>query len=222
MKARAEIVVSGVAVGIDMDHAERPISGNSPQDWQRDRMITADRQRRYASRVNGSEEGGNFGERPLQLEGPFDPGVSQIGDADEVEGRHPGRLVDLADERRLVADVARAVARAGAVGDATVERHADEADVDLIEPHAVGEAEEGGNSAIARLQLRIGQFRIAPNLLHDAEAPFGKDLPAVNAERPISVEQSLAAWLMSGAQIYAPASIAATGVARLRAANVSA
>src|SRR5262249_15756868 len=38
-----------------------------------------------------------------------------------------------------------------------------------------------------------------------AEAPFGKDLPAVNAERPISVEQLLAAWLMSGAQIYAQA-----------------
>src|SRR5215831_3366618 len=202
MKARAEIVVSGVAVGIDMDHAERPISGNGPQDWQRDRMITADRQRRYASRMNGSEEGGDFGERPLQLEGPFDPGVSQIGDADEVEGRHAGRLIDLADERRLVADVARAMARAWAVGDATVERHADEADVDLIEPHAVGEAEEGGNSAIARLQLRIGQFRIAPNLLHHAEAPFGKDLPVVNAERPVYVEQSLAAWLMSGTQIY--------------------
>src|SRR6516165_12475868 len=190
MKARAEIVVSGVAMGIDMDHAERPISGNSSQDWQRDRMITADRQRRYASPMNGSEEGGNFCERPLQLEGPFDPGISQIGDADEVEGRHAGRLIDLADERRLVADVARAVARAWAVGDATVERHADEADVDLIEPHAVGEAEEGGNSAIARLQLRIGQFRIAPNLLHHAEAPFGKDLPAVNAELPVSVEQS--------------------------------
>src|SRR5215470_14432362 len=75
-------------------------------------------------------------------------------------------------------------------GNATVERHADEADVDLIEPHAVGEAEEGGNSAIARLQLRIGQFRIAPNLLDHAQAPFGKDLPAVNAERPVSVEQS--------------------------------
>src|SRR5262249_15203271 len=72
MKARAEIVVSGVAVGIDMDHAERPISGNSPQDWQRDRMITADRQ---TGRMNGSEEGGNFGERPLQLEGPFDGGA---------------------------------------------------------------------------------------------------------------------------------------------------
>jgi hypothetical protein len=28
--------------------------------------------------------------RPLQLEGPFDPGISQIGDADEVEYTAPG------------------------------------------------------------------------------------------------------------------------------------
>src|SRR5262249_24173086 len=121
-----------------------------------------------------------------------------VGEGEGGGGGEEGGVIEVADERRLVADAARAMARAWAVGDATVERHADEADVDLIEPHAVGEAEEGGNSAIARLQLRIGQFRIAPNLLHHAEAPFGKDLPVVNAERPVSVEQSLAAWLMSG------------------------
>ena len=71
----------------------------------------------------------------------------------------------------MVADVARAVARAGAVGDATVERHADETDVDFIEQLGVGEAEEGRDSAVARLQLRIGQFRIALNLLDHAEVP---------------------------------------------------
>src|SRR6478609_9642201 len=109
-----------------------PSLANCPQDRQRDRMITADRQRPYAGRVHGSEEGGDFGQRALQLQGPFDPGISQIGDADEVEGRHAGRLIDLADERRLVAKVARAVTRAWAVGDATVERHANETDVDLI------------------------------------------------------------------------------------------
>src|SRR6516162_10708994 len=137
-------------------------------------MITADRQRRNASRMNGSEKVGNFAKRPLQLEWLFDPAVSQIGDADEVERRHTGRLIDLADERRLIADIARAVACAWAVGDAAIDRHADEADVDLIEPHAVGEAEEGRNSAVARAQLRIGQFRIALNLLDHTEAPFGK------------------------------------------------
>src|SRR6266536_2960490 len=63
-----------------------------------------------------------------------DPGIPQIGDADEVEGGDAGRLVDLADKRRMVADVARPVAGACAVGDATVERHADEADVDPSKP----------------------------------------------------------------------------------------
>ena len=137
-------------------------------------MITADRQRRNASRMNRSEGGGDFRERPLQLEGLFDPGVPQIRDADEIERRHAGRLIDLADKRRVVADLAWAVARAWAVGDATVERHADEADVDLIEPHAVGEAEEGRNSAIARLQLRVRQLRISVDLLNHIETPFGK------------------------------------------------
>ena len=71
------------------------------------------------------------------------------------------------DSRRRFA---RAVARAGAVGDAPVEGHADETDVDFIEPHSVGEAEEGRDSAVARMQLRIGQFRIALNLLDHAQA----------------------------------------------------
>ena len=72
--------------------------------------------------MNGGKEGGDFGERPLQLEGPLDPSISKIGHANEVERRHAGCLIDLADEQRLVADGARAVARAGAVGDATIER----------------------------------------------------------------------------------------------------
>jgi hypothetical protein len=93
--------------------------------------------------MNGSKEGGDFGERPLQLKGPLDPGISQIGDADEVERCHAGCLIDLADERRLGADGTRAVARTWAVGNATVERHADKANVDLIEPRVVGQAEEG-------------------------------------------------------------------------------
>jgi hypothetical protein len=88
-----------------------PFFGNRSQDRQRDRMIAAHRQRRYASRMDGSEEGSDFGERALQFEGPFDPGIPQIGDTHEVEGRHADRLVDLADERGLVADIAWAVAR---------------------------------------------------------------------------------------------------------------
>jgi hypothetical protein len=88
-------------------------------DRQRDRMITADRQRRNASRMNRSEGGGDFRERPLQLEGPFDPGIAQISDADEVEWRYASRLINFSDERRLIADLAWAVAGARSVGCAT-------------------------------------------------------------------------------------------------------
>src|SRR6266516_1491415 len=70
METRAEIVVTGIAVGIELNHAERSIFGNGSQDRQRDRMIAAHRQRGYASRIDGSEEGSDFGERALQLEGP--------------------------------------------------------------------------------------------------------------------------------------------------------
>src|SRR5438132_588195 len=96
-------------------------------------MIAADGQRRYACCMDGREEASDFTERSLQLEWAFDPRIPQIGDADKVEGGDAGRLVDLADQRRMVADVARPVAGAWAVGDATVERHADEANVDLRE-----------------------------------------------------------------------------------------
>src|SRR5262249_18486692 len=95
--------------------------------------------------------------------------------AHEIERRHARCLIDLADERRLAAHLARAMARAWAVGDTTVERYTDEADVDLIERHTVGKAEEGRNSTVSRLQLRIRQFRVALNLLHHAETPLGKD-----------------------------------------------
>ncbi len=42
----------------------------------------------------------------------------------------------------------------------------------FIEQLGVGEAEEGRDSGVARLRLRIGQFRIALNLFDHAEAPL--------------------------------------------------
>src|SRR6516225_8382165 len=152
-------------------------------------MITADRQRRNTSRMNRSEGGGDFRERPLQLEGPFDPGIAQISDADEVEWRYASCLINFSDERRLIADLARAVAGARSVGCATVERHGHQADVDIIEPNAMGKTEEGRNPAIARAQLRIGQFGIALNLL---------DHTRLRWQCPLFVEPSrTATWISS-------------------------
>src|SRR6266702_4294420 len=96
-------------------------------------MIAADGQRRYTCCMDGREEASDFTERSLQLEWALDPRIPQIGDADKVEGGDAGRLVDLANQRRMVADVARPVTGACPVGGATVKRDADEANVDLGE-----------------------------------------------------------------------------------------
>ena len=76
MEARAEIVIARVAMSIDVHQAERSIPGNCAQNWKRDRMVAADRQRRHASRMDGGEEGIDFRVSPFQFEGPFDPGIS--------------------------------------------------------------------------------------------------------------------------------------------------
>src|SRR6266571_2516491 len=47
METRAEIVVAGIAVGIELHQAERPIFGNRSQYRHIDRIIAAHRQRRY-------------------------------------------------------------------------------------------------------------------------------------------------------------------------------
>src|SRR5262249_33622103 len=76
MEARADIVIAGVAMGIDMHQAERSIPCDRPQNRERDRMVPTDRQGRHASRMDGGEEGIDLRVSPFQFEGPFDPGIS--------------------------------------------------------------------------------------------------------------------------------------------------
>ncbi len=69
----------------------------------------------------------------------------------------------------MVTDLSRAVAGAGPIGDATVVRHADDADVNLAKLLGVREAEERRDPAIAWPQLRIREFRVTLNLFDHAE-----------------------------------------------------
>src|SRR5688572_2538450 len=113
-----------------------------------------------AGLVDAAVKIGDLLEARFEMEGPLDPGVAEVADAAEVEGRHPARLVDLADERGLVADLARSVSRAGAVGDAAVEGDADEADLGPGPVVAgVRRAHEGRYAGVARTDLRVGEFR---------------------------------------------------------------
>ena len=73
--------------------------------------------------------------------------------------------------------------------DERIERHGHQANVDIIEPNAMGKTEEGRNPAIARAQLRIGQFGIALNLL---------DHTRLRWQCPLFVEPSrTATWISS-------------------------
>src|SRR5690606_4393559 len=65
---------------------------------------------------------------------------------------------DLAHQRALVADLARAVARAGAIGHAAVERHPDQTDVHPLRIFPVRGAHEGRKAGIARPGHRIFEF----------------------------------------------------------------
>ena len=98
--------------------------------------------------------------RALEFERFLDPGIAEIGDPAQRIGIDAGRLVDAPHQARLVADLTRPVAGAGAVGHAAVERHADEPDIDPGEVLAIGRPHEGRDAGIARPHHRIGKFRI--------------------------------------------------------------
>ncbi len=58
--------------------------------------------------------------------------VAEIGTVAQVKRPDAGGVVHVARHRRQVADLARSVARAGAVGRAAVPGHADQADIDFV------------------------------------------------------------------------------------------
>ncbi len=167
MEFRAEIIVAGVAMGIEMDHADRAVLGDGAEDRQGDRMVAARRDRHDPGGVDRREDGFDLAMRALELERFFDPGIAEIGDPAQRIGIDAGRLVDAPHQARLVADLARPVAGAGAVGHAAVERHADQPDIDPGEVLAIGRSHEGRDAGVTRPHHRIGEFRIGQLTAHD-------------------------------------------------------
>jgi hypothetical protein len=74
----------------------------------------------------------------------------------------------------VIADFARTVARARPVGDAAIERHADQRDVETAKVLDVRQPHEGRDAGEARPHHRICEFRIAQGPLHDARVPLRK------------------------------------------------
>ena len=128
----AEIAVVGVGMGVEMDHAERPAALPSA--------------RRIGSEIRWSppaaigmapaarmpaKKAVDLLQRVHQVDRVDRRSRRRSPTRDQIVGRDAGDMMDAAHQARLVADLARAVARAGAVGGAAVERHADQRDVDL-------------------------------------------------------------------------------------------
>ena len=79
--------------------------------------------------------------------------IAQVGAVCQFEGAHAGGAIFGADHGGGVAQLARSVARAGAVGGAAVPGHADQADLHIAVAGVVrgqdGQAHEAGNTCEA-------------------------------------------------------------------------
>ena len=60
MEFRPKIIVTRIAVSVEMDHAQRALLGDGAEYWQRYRVIAAGRKRYHARAVHGFEESLNF------------------------------------------------------------------------------------------------------------------------------------------------------------------
>ena len=87
----------------------------------------------------------------FQKMAPFDRlNVADVGDVQPVERRHLLKIAVGPDERRLVADLARAEPRAGTIRRAAVVGDADDGDVEAVRILDVRQAHEGRRLGEAR------------------------------------------------------------------------
>ena len=127
----AEHVFVDVGVRVDVHEPERPVAGvHRAQHRQRERVVPAERDRRAAVREDRGDA--LLDQRDAALEAErVDRDVAEVGHLHVIEGRDARGHVVRSQHRRLRTDLARSEAGAAPMGGADVERHADEADVDL-------------------------------------------------------------------------------------------
>ncbi len=162
----AEIAVEQIGVGVKVDHAKGGIFGKGAQDRQGNQVITADA---HGGNVMGGEvfiKGGDAVQAVLQIGGVWGnvAKISTVGLRERINARGG---IDTPDHGGIVAHLAWAVARAGAVCGARIPRHADQAKINVFVPFVTGrkmwQAHEAGHPGKAgqvhagnRLEKRIG------------------------------------------------------------------
>ena len=156
-----------------MHHADRAALGDAAHHRKRHRMIAARGDRHNACAMKGLVKFRDLVERAHKLVGLLDPGVADIADLAERIGIDPARLVHLAHQARLVADLARAMPRARAVGDAAIEGNARKPDIDGRKVLDHGRAHERRYPQIPRPHHRIRELGVGIVSLHDSHRGNG-------------------------------------------------
>ena len=128
----AEIAVEQVGMGIEMDHADRPVGGKAAKHRKRDEMVATGRHRGDAAFPQPGIEFGNSRHTVIKVDG-IGPDIAQIGAIHHGKRVHAGDRVHRPDHRRQVAQLARPMARSRPVGGACIPWHADQTHLHLVD-----------------------------------------------------------------------------------------
>ena len=135
---------------IDVDQPDRAMpTGDGAQHRQRQRVVAAERQRHAAVRqdlVVSRLDALHAIRQAVRVDGD----IPQIGHLQPFERGGAGAHVVGADHHRFLADLARAIAGAAAVGGADIQRNADKGGVQTARLFGGGQAHHGGDTGKAR------------------------------------------------------------------------
>ena len=132
MELRQVVGAAGVAMRIDMDHADRPLLADRLQDRMGDRMVAADRQRQHAGLDDLVDALFDVVMAEFQPVAALEGDVADIGDA-QILNRCATENVIVGSDPLDGAQGARPEARARTIGDAEIHRHADDGDLQIAE-----------------------------------------------------------------------------------------
>jgi len=166
-----EILVPEIVVRVELDERNGPVFfGDSAKDGKADGVITPNANTTRSGFESRRDSLLDALKRVLDGKRIYRE-VAKVGDAIFREGIDAEHGIPGTDNRGLYADVAGAEARAGAVGCASIERDANQGDIQFFGLNDVREAHEGrdaGEAGEAKSveRLRMGQAKGATGFRH--------------------------------------------------------
>ena len=167
-----EVLLPRVGVRVELNERHRAVpTRHRAQLRERDRVVSAERDRKDAALYDGDEAFFDLRVRSLRVAGR-DRKVAVVDDGQSLGDVDPERRVIRTDERRRAADRLGPEPRAGAVARRRVEGNAIDGGVDSGEVGDVRRAHERSNAGEARNHLRVE--RPVRRLGHRRTVPPGK------------------------------------------------